>query len=63
MPCNFVHLVTLQVCTCSPHHVPRLAPNEICYGKMKQCNNILPFAHVRAERLSEKRKPRLGFPQ
>ena len=46
---------------CASHCVPRHAPNEICYGKMEQCNDILQFPHVSAERLSEKRKPRLCF--
>ena len=44
-----------MLCCC----VPLRAPNEIYYGKMKQCNNILLFPRVSAERLSEKRKPRL----
>ena len=59
-PRNFVLLVVLQG-TSSPHHVsymitPHRAPNEISYGQMKQCNNLLQIPHVR-ERLSEKRKP------
>ena len=45
----------LYVVMCLPHCVPCRAPNEICYGTMKQCNNILPFPHIKAERLSEKR--------
>ena len=58
-PHNFVVLATLQG-TRVPR-VPHCLPNEIGYGKigyrqMKQCNNILQFHHVRAERLSEKRK-------
>ena len=57
VPCEFTRY------TCSPHCVPRCAPNEICYGKMKQCNNILQFLHVTAERLFKKRKARLCFPQ
>ena len=61
-PRNFVLLDIFLRYMCSPHHIPCCAPNEISYGKigygqMKQCNNILPFPHVRAERLSEKRKP------
>ena len=52
-PRNFVHLVTLRG--------TRRAPNEICYGKMKQCNNILQFPNVRVERLSEKMKLRICF--
>ena len=42
-PSKFVHLVALPCtlrCNRSPHRVSRLAPNEICYGKMKQCNDI-----------------------
>ena len=62
-------LRTLQFCaprhftryTCSPHLVPRRAPNKIGYekidyGQMKQYN-ILQFPHVRAGRLSDKSKP------
>ena len=60
VPRNSMHLVALRG-TCLPHHVLYRAPNEICYEKMKQCNNILQFPHVRTERLYEKRKPRLCF--
>ena len=53
---------------CSPNHVPHREPNEIGYRKlgyrhMKQGNNILQFRHIRAEMLSEKRKPILCFPR
>ena len=59
-PHNFVHLVTLRgTCVCL---IMWLTVHQIYYGKMKQCNNILQFPHVRAEMLSEKRKPRLCFP-
>ena len=59
-PRNFVLPVTRYMC--SFYRVSNRAPNEIGYGKigygqMKRCNNILQFPHVRAERLSEKRKP------
>ena len=60
-PPNFVLPVTLKGTrvrlACSPHLVPRRAQNQIGYGHMKQCNNILQFSHIRVERLSEKRKP------
>ena len=54
------HMSTLS-CTCH-------APNEIGYGKigygqMNQSNKILRFPQVRAESLSEKRKPWLCFPR
>ena len=55
LPCDFTWYI------CLPHCVP-CAPNEICYGKMKQCSNILQFPDVRAKRSSEKRKTRLWFP-
>lgn len=59
-PPNFVLPVILKGTrvrlACSPHLVPRHAPNQIGYGHMKQCN-ILQFSHVRAEMISEKRKP------
>ena len=50
---------------CSHNCVPHRGPNEIGYvkldyEKMKQ-GNILQFPHIRAERLSEKRKPTLCF--
>ena len=35
---------------CLPHHVRHCAPNEICYGKINQCNNILQFSHVKSQR-------------
>ena len=31
--------------------------------RFKQCNNILQSPHITGERLSEKNKPRLNFPQ
>ena len=51
---------------CSHNRVPRRAPNEIGYGKigyeqMKQCNSILQFPHMRAEKLSEERKGKPNF--
>ena len=54
-PCDFSSY------TCSPHRVPRCAPNEVSYGKMNQYNKILQFPHVKARRLSKKKKPRLCF--
>ena len=54
-PCDFSRYA------CSPHRVPRRAPNEVSYGKMNQCNKILQFPHVKVRRLSKKKKPRLCF--
>ena len=51
-PCDFSRY------TCSPHRVPCCAPNEVSYGKMNQYNKILQFPHVKARRLSKKKKPR-----
>ena len=52
-PCDFMWY------TCSHHFVPRHALNEIFYGKMKQCSNILQFPYESAETLSEKKKQTL----
>ena len=56
------HCVLLEALQGTLICVPR-APDEIHYGKMKQCNNILQFSHVRTEKLSKNRKPRLCFPR
>ena len=61
---NIVHLkILFNVLryTCLPHRVPCHAPNEVSYGKMNQYNKILQFPHVKARRLSKKKKPRLCF--
>ena len=58
---NFLHLVTLR--NTRVRLIVYLVMHQMKYGKIEQCNNILRFAHVRAERLSKKRKPRLCFPR
>ena len=61
-PRNFAHFVALR--GTRVRLIMFFVVHQIkCYGQMKQCNNILQFPLVRAERLSEKRKPRLCFPR
>ena len=62
-PRNFVHLVTLW--GTYVRLIVYLVVQQMKYvtERWSNANNILQFPHVRADRLSEKRKPRLCFPR
>ena len=58
---NFVHLATFR--GARVHLIVYLVVHQMKYliGKMNQYNKILQFPHVKARRLSKKKKPRLCF--
>ena len=63
------NVVRLKICALATlggtrvHRILYFVVHQIKYGKMKPHNKILQFPHVRAERLSKKKKPRLCFPR